>query len=131
MKNYFYITVLQFMTARGLPAFRRSLLHESYILKKAVVYSSETLVVIYETRHFHSSKEHNTRLRGPENNKLQTAIILNVFMSVEQTVYGVISGREMSSKGFRERQSQSYTSQAEISSWNECEVRTCYATAQQ
>jgi len=33
------------MTARGLQTFRRSLLHASYILKKAVVYSSETFVI--------------------------------------------------------------------------------------
>jgi hypothetical protein len=55
----------------------------SYILKKAVVYSSETSVITYEIRHFRNSKEHNTRLRGPENNKLQTALILNAFMSME------------------------------------------------
>jgi len=71
------------MTARGLPAFRSNLLHASYTPKKTVVYSSETFVVTYETRQFHNSKEHNKRLRGPENNKLQAALILNVFMSVE------------------------------------------------
>jgi len=91
------------MTARGLLTFRRSLLHASYILKKAIVYSSETFVITYETRHFHNSKEHSTKLLGPENNTLQTVLFLNAFMSMANTVYGVvISGREMSSKGFRE-----------------------------
>ena len=37
-----------------------------------------------KTRHFYNPKEHNTRLRrGPENNKLQTALILSAFMSME------------------------------------------------
>jgi hypothetical protein len=97
--------------------FRRGLLHAAYILKKVVIYSFETFVATYETRHFHSSKEHNTRLLGPENNKLPTALIPNAFMSMAYRVYGVvISGREMSSKGFRERQRRSYTSPTEISS---------------
>jgi hypothetical protein len=83
------------MTTRGLPILRRSLLHTYYILKKAIVYSSETFLITYETRHFHNSKEHNTRLLGPENNRLLTALILNAFMSMAYTVYGVvISGKE-------------------------------------
>ena len=81
---------------------------ESYILKNAVVYSSETFAITYEIGHFHNSKENNRRLLGPENNKLQTALFLNAFMSMAYTVYGVvISGMEMSSKGFRQRQRRS------------------------
>jgi hypothetical protein len=108
MKNYFYITVLWFMTARGLPTFRKSLLHTSYNLKKAAVYSSEFFVITYETRHFHNSKEHKTRHRCHENNKLYNTLILNAFTSMEKAVYcDVISGREMSSKGLRERETES------------------------
>jgi hypothetical protein len=98
------------MTACVLLTFRKSLLHASYILKKAIVYSSETFVITYETRHFHNSKEHSTKLLGPENNRQQTALILKAFMLMAYTVYGVvISGREMSSKGFREREKETET----------------------